>query len=515
MPSAPGSPGSAPAAPQPPSIRAALLHAMQANKERTFLVCGKQSMTYGRMQVLAFAFLAWLQENHVPPGCSVAFIPVQRTSTGGKEVAQIRRMVAGLALLIGNYIIVEKPTSLTRIVLYDHDVSGADKKLPDTCLHVPGNWLNVASSGLDLPKILRALPRVRQPSAPCLIASSSGTTGTPKRIPITAAQLLIRAQRFIREEPMADEDVIWYNMNGLTNQGLLYLVATVLRGGTLTPRITQAFRHILSPATFLLKHKELSAATLGQQEKMAGTAKPYKEVRVVGSSVSPPLLERLRHLYENICVSYGSTEVGPIASKLVQTAEDLHGVGPVYSDISVQIVDAEMQPLPTGSEGEIRIKTDSTVSGYLANEMLTTKAFQDGWFFPGDLGLITDTGELRITGRLSDMFNIGGVKVNAAEQDALLLSCKYVQDAMVFTEIASHGIPLLSALVVLETNVQPTDAMAIFAAEYKSRHMIFTHIPQKFYVVDSIPRNDNGKPMRQLAESAVINTKPLTFRDLP
>ncbi|MFM7085848.1 MAG: class I adenylate-forming enzyme family protein [Cyanobium sp.] len=513
------------------SLRAALLEALQTHRDRPFLVDQGKVITYRRVRDLSFAFLAWLSTRNVPPGCSVALLRGGAGTGDAPGTESLQRLIAALALLIGNHVLIEKPTPLTRIILYKED--GLDpaqdqlqspaaanhpqagnrqppqprrRRLPNG-LPVPRDWLRSVREGLDLPAILRAHPRQRKPDAPCLIACSSGTTGVPKRIPITEAQLLQRAHRLLQAEASEEGDVLWYNMQGLTNQSLLYLIVTILRGGTLTPTISQATHHILSPAMFLLKGEELrqTATTNGER--------PYKEVKVVGSAVSPPLFEKLSQCYQRVRVSYGSTEVGPIASKLVSTVAELEGVGTVYPDIAVEIRDDNQQPLPPGCEGEVTLQSDSAVSSYLKNHELTAKAFRDGWFFPGDRGLINAAGELCIVGRSSDMFNIGGVKINAAQQDGILLACQHVQDAMVFTQAGAHGLPLLSALVVLDPDVERAEAMAIFAAAYRARGDNFARIPLHFYFVAAIPRNENGKPMRQQAETVISAITPVTLRD--
>jgi cyclohexanecarboxylate-CoA ligase/acyl-CoA synthetase len=78
-------------------------------------------------------------------------------------------------------------------------------------------------------------------------------------------------------------------------------------------------------------------------------------------------------------------------------------------------------PLPPGEEGELQVRGCSVFTGYLGNADATADAFTpDGWFRTGDLARMTADGNIRITGRLKEVINRGGVKFNPADIEALI-----------------------------------------------------------------------------------------------
>ena len=80
-------------------------------------------------------------------------------------------------------------------------------------------------------------------------------------------------------------------------------------------------------------------------------------------------------------------------------------------------------------EGEIQVRGWSVMRGYCNNPEATAKAFTaDGWLRTGDLGSLTADGRLRMTGRLKDVFRVGGENVAPAEVEEVLLAHPAVRD---------------------------------------------------------------------------------------
>jgi fatty-acyl-CoA synthase len=83
-------------------------------------------------------------------------------------------------------------------------------------------------------------------------------------------------------------------------------------------------------------------------------------------------------------------------------------------------------------EGEIQVKGWNVMKGYYNNPDATAKTFTpDGWLKTGDLGELTPDGRLRMTGRLKDVFRVGGENVAPAEVEEVLLAHPAVETAQV------------------------------------------------------------------------------------
>src|SRR5215468_5426571 len=102
----------------------------------------------------------------------------------------------------------------------------------------------------------------------------------------------------------------------------------------------------------------------------------------------------------NLVCSYGSTEVGTVASAPAHLIADIPGaVGHVTPGVSIEIVDQSGQMLPAGKEGFVRIRSPHSVKGYVGNPEGSRTAFRDGCFYPGDIGYLTHDRMLVISGR--------------------------------------------------------------------------------------------------------------------
>jgi fatty-acyl-CoA synthase len=88
--------------------------------------------------------------------------------------------------------------------------------------------------------------------------------------------------------------------------------------------------------------------------------------------------------------------------------------------------------LRISEEGEIQVRGWSVMRGYCNNPEATAKAFTaDGWLRTGDLGSLSADGRLRMTGRLKDVFRVGGENVAPAEVEEVLLAHPAVETAQV------------------------------------------------------------------------------------
>ena len=138
-----------------------------------------------------------------------------------------------------------------------------------------------------------------------------------------------------------------------------------------------------------------------------------------------------------------------VASMPAHFAPDLPGaVGFVLPGINVQIVDEGGVPLPRGKEGIIRINSEYGAREYLDDPEESARVFRDGWFYPGDLGYLTEQNMLVISGRTKTVINIGGEKVTPERVEEVLSAHPSVQQVAVLAVHNERGVDDVCALVV-------------------------------------------------------------------
>ena len=126
-----------------------------------------------------------------------------------------------------------------------------------------------------------------------------------------------------------------------------------------------------------------------------------------------------------ICAAYGLSEASPnVVMSDWRDPEELRVQGLALPHPGIEI---RISP-----EKEIQVRGWSIMRGYVNNPEATAKAFtEDGWLRTGDLGSLTPDGRLRMTGRLKDVFRVGGENVAPAEVEEVLLAHPAVQTAQV------------------------------------------------------------------------------------
>lgn len=190
-------------------------------------------------------------------------------------------------------------------------------------------------------------------------------------------------------------------------------------------------------------------------------------------------------LTSDIRTSYGSTEAGPCALTRIETLEDLvwHQIHPAFE---VQVVDDQHQPTPAGGTGAVRVRT-SGVDGYLADAATTRAFFRDGFFYPGDLGMLREDGRLQILGRVTDVINVMGDKIATTPIERSLQAALGAKAVCVFSAPGESGVEEVH--VVIEPG-EPVSQEALKAA-------LRAALPRvravRFHAVTSFARNQMGK----------------------
>ena len=353
---------------------------------------------------------------------------------------------------------------------------------------------------------LRAFPRLDIPAYDAvdhtwLFATGSGSAGRPKIMPVTHRQQLLRASLGQHWLPYGSNDVLlslvsmyFYASKQRCLEAFALGAAVFLdqpnrtdhrkevANGTINAiygtvfHIAQLIRQL--PQDAELQYKQLSALMIG------------------GSTVSMPFRQEIRQrLTPNLYVLWGTNECHTATvTRLSEVYDTKGGVGHPLPGFVVEIVDEHGQSLPSGIEGQIRVASATTITGYLGDDTASSKAFRGSWFYPGDVGCLTPNGQLIHKGRADDLMIVNGINVYPAEIEQCLRSLSGVTDTVVtpLKHSVTQDVPV--ALVVLD---HPTDLSP--QAILKHVHdQLGRHALHGLLVVNRIPRNEQGKVQREV-----------------
>ena len=337
------------------------------------------------------------------------------------------------------------------------------------------------------------------PSRVALVLHTSGSTGSPKRVPLTAAALSQSVRKIGRSLGLGTEDVC-LSMMPMFHIGALVdlLLAPLAAGGAVAFadaigtdacfRAVPVFRPTWFQAVPTVLRDLLDDPRAAREKShWAG----LRFVRAVSQSLPVALQERFEASFGvPLAPMFGMTETaGLITSTPVDGRPRKPGSVGVPFGPRVRVRAADGAPLPAGARGEVEVSGPTVMSGY-EDLPAAEQPFRDGWLRTGDEGYFDRDGYLFLTGRLKEVINRGGEKISPSEIDELLASCPGVAAGAAFAlphetlgeEVAAAVVPASGA------RLTPADVVAALRgriADYKQ--------PRVVVLVDALPRVPSGK----------------------
>jgi acyl-CoA synthetase (AMP-forming)/AMP-acid ligase II len=326
---------------------------------------------------------------------------------------------------------------------------------------------------------------------------TSGTTGDMNIVPFTVEQLRQQAQR----HPEYASERLLRLASIEHNNSKRHRLYCAFMGGTNVFRPHDDF----DVASFCQFHgvtcldiSRMHASDLaargelgrfdGVKLRTGGSAIPIDVRRAIEQHVTPLLYVR-----------YASTESGAIAMARPGEHDDDESVGRPLAGVDLEIVTETGEPVPEGAPGLIRLRAAGVATGYLDSGEQSATRFRDGWFWPGDVGRLRPDGTLVVLGRADDMFILNGLNVFPAELERVLESHPAVKVAAASAlKSKAHGdIPVAAVELVAGAEVTVLELMTF------ARERLALRAPRRILVVESLPRNSQGKLLRREVASIV------------
>ncbi|MGL5834652.1 MAG: amino acid adenylation domain-containing protein [Waterburya sp.] len=472
-----------------------------------------EQVTYGELNLKANQLAYYLASQQVQPQDSVGVLV-----DAGFEI-----LIALLAIhkLNAIYLPIDPEFPLARIA------SIVEQARPSVILCASEKLFEVEASLsysqikiINLPRLDLSSYQGDNPDFDCPLDSishiffTSGTTGTPKGVVSTHRNLLHYLFSAQGKYHFAAEDSFLAATRFTFSISLLMLLLPLVSGGRVE-MITQ--EQLLEPSLLAQAIEQTTFFHLGpsvlkmlldflqHQSNDFQVEKRFAHVKHAssgGDMIPPQILNRLNRIFyqAEVYAIYGSSEISCMGCTfLAPKEEDLSQtlVGKPFDQVQLRVLDDQQKVVPAEVKGEIYFAGAGITEGYLNLPELTQEKYVwlDGqrFYHTGDLGRLTEEGNLQVLGRADFQVQIRGLRIELADIESNLNLHPGIINSIVVARSDHNQEPQLVAYFVAVDSAPTVKELRTFLEAVLPLYMI----PSQFVVLERFPLNLNGKIDRQ------------------
>jgi acyl-CoA synthetase (AMP-forming)/AMP-acid ligase II len=376
--------------------------------------------------------------------CGAAIVPISTRLRGAEASWIIRRSGAKLLFTVQEFLGVDYPAQLIGV---DPGLS----EFPTVMLPV-GRGAESAefdafiASGEAVPEF-EVYERMRSVTGEDMsnVLFTSGTTGLPKGVVHTNQTNLVAFETYARRLDVRSGDRLMLVLPLALNFGLCMFLMHFMRAGACVLEATfdpQLVRQRVQDerVTTLPGPPTLLGDTMDAPNRSQFDLSSLRTAITGATTISPAFIKRLRDekMFEVVYVAYGLTEVAGVISVSLASDDEKRVAeycGTVVDGVEVRLVGSHDEDVPFGEPGEILVRANTIMKGYVNDPEATAKTFLSDWLRTGDIGVMDEAGYLKITDRKKEVYIVGGMNVYPAEVERLMA------DHPAIAAVAVVGVP--------------------------------------------------------------------------
>jgi acyl-CoA synthetase len=351
------------------------------------------------------------------------------------------------------------------------------------------------------------LPEPADADQPALLLYTSGTTSAPKGAYLTSRALFAQLRNMAAIGELDETTVV------AAGTPLSHL------GGFIAGLVLPAFlgaRSVILPAwcpddaVEVIERERVTlmmGATVFLQDLVdryaagGGHGHRLSNYMCAGATIPARLVRAAQEVGVNATRNYGMTETAGICTG----ANHDHPIGMradwdghLLSGMEIEAVDGDHRPLGDDCVGELRIRGPQLFDGYTDAGITRAQFDDDGWFYPGDIGVVAG-GWVRMTGRSKDIVNRGGEKFSTQDIEMALIAHNDLAAVAVTAVPDARFGETVGAWVVLAPGVG-WQGPEPYLRHLDDLRLAKSKLPTEWHVVDAIPMSASGKVQKfQLA----------------
>ncbi|HEY5634144.1 MAG TPA: long-chain fatty acid--CoA ligase [Burkholderiaceae bacterium] len=340
-----------------------------------------------------------------------------------------------------------------------------------------------------------------EPDDPAALLYSSGTTGFPKGVTLTQANIHSNIASAAKYSGYRADDRLAAFLPLFHVYGQNYIMnACVLAGATLV-----LFRRFVPDAVLRAVGEERITMFFGvptifigllsldlSQYDLSSIRYEMSAAATMPEEISRRWTERFgRRVFEG----YGLTECSPFACYNDLEEHRFGSVGRAVEGFELAIFDEDDREVPRGEWGEIVIRGPGVMKGYWGRPEDSAQALRGGWLHSGDIGRMDGDGYVYIVDRVKDMINVSGFKVWPAEVEQYLYKIPGV------VEVAVYGIADADKgerVAVAVVTKKGADLTAESIVGYCRDNIAAYKVPAKVDLVSELPKSATGKILKRV-----------------
>ena len=332
------------------------------------------------------------------------------------------------------------------------------------------------------------------PADSAVIKITSGSTGEPRGVVVTAAQLCAGGRQIIETMEINSADV---------NIGVIPMSHSYGFDNLILPLVLQG-----SPLALLRDPlPDRLSSILGMDEscifpgvpylfdllQRSGTSPRRRGLRLCISAGAPLPLRVACALRERAGLEihnfYGTTEAGGITFSREPAADLPEGcVGGPLRGVSLELEPVSPEAAACADTGRVVVYSAAVAQAYIPADA-SDAGPRRGRFATGDLGRLDTSGRLHLTGRLGSLVNVAGLKVSLEEVERTLRALASVRQAVTIAVRDEHRGQSLAACVEAEEGATRESVLGELA-----RRLPRYKLPRRMVIVSALPRTARGKP---------------------
>ena len=358
---------------------------------------------------------------------------------------------------------------------------------------------------------LLPIPVLDSAQAPAWLFYTSGTTGRPKGVVLTHRNLLAMTLNYLSAVDHAAVGDHLLHAAPMSHGSGLYMIPNITAGATQLIPAAHGFdvdeiAHIIA---YTPQVKFFAAPTMVMRlvEGWSGKGEPTNLKSIIyggGPMYVADCLRALECFGARLVQIYGQGEA-PMTITVLPARDHLEdhdgrrldrlgSVGRAQTGVEVVVLDGNDHLLPPGELGEVCVRGDVVMAGYLNNPEATAETLASGWLHTGDIGRFDAMGYLTLVDRSKDLIISGGSNIYPREVEEVLLRHPAIKEVAVLGEPDAQWGESVVAVLVLQTeqtaNQQELDAFCL-------EHIARFKRPKRYVFVERLPRNATGKVLKR------------------